>query len=146
MVKGNVTSTFLILILLLLAGCSSKPEVEIPPDIKQLENLTVISPGTQPAYSINFNQNAKFGGTDEVILGQIASVAVDDQGRIFIADRDQNIIHSYRPDGRYIRQIGNEGKGPGEFSSISLLRYQHDQLYAQDFRQRRVNVYQLDSL
>jgi hypothetical protein len=146
MVKDDVTSIFLIAILLLLIGCSSGAEVEIPDDIKQLENLTVISPEAEPSHAIDFEQEAVFGGTEDVILGQIASVAVDNQGRVFIADRDQNIIHSYRPDGRYLRQLGNEGKGPGEFSSISILRHQHDQLYAQDFRQRRVNVYQLDSL
>ena len=133
-------------IFLLLTGCSSEPEVEIPKQFEELDKLTVIKKDAQPTHEIDFAQEVSFGETEDVIIGGIMDVTVDEQGRVFIADGDQNAIHIYEPNGDYIRKIGKEGKGPGEFTMVSLLRHDDNQLYALDMRQRRINVFNLESL
>ena len=48
-------------------------------------------------------------------LGEPGSIAVDDAGRIYVADRKPAGIKVFTPDGKLVRVIGREGEGPGEF-------------------------------
>jgi len=146
MIKNCAASVIIISIILLVAACSSKPEIKIPEQIKKLENLTVIPPETEASHSIDFKRNAKFGETEDVIVGELTGVAVDSLGRVYIADESQNIIHVYKPNARYLRQIGSEGKGPGEFVDIASVVQDGQYLYGYDRDQDRLNVYSLDSL
>lgn len=141
MFKISVTS----ILLILLAGCSSSPEVQIPENIAQLENLTVISESEAPG-TINFKREAVYGDTEDVIIGRISSVAIDENGRVFIADGDQNVIHVYEPGGNYLTRLGREGEGPGEFGNIGNLNRDSQYLYAYDWNQRKLNVFSLEDL
>jgi hypothetical protein len=145
MVRKNLI-LFTVVCCFIIAGCSSAPKVEIPDHIKKLENLTVISPNTEAYYSIDFTRDAVFGESDEVVLGEITDMAVGNSGGVFIADGDQNAIHSYRPNGQYIQKMGQEGKGPGEFTGLHSVDHQDDRLYAFDEGQRRISVFDLSSL
>lgn len=44
----------------------------------------------------------------------ITTIAIDDDGRIYAVDRDQNHVSIFDADGALIRTVGREGKGPGE--------------------------------
>ena len=145
MIKNSIALVLTVFLILLLAGCSSEPDEEIPDDIKSLENLTVIPKDQEPSQTIDFKRNARFGETEEVVVGEIESIAVDDQERVFIADGGQNVIHAYKPNAQYLRKIGSEGKGPGEFTRIFSLRHQGNRLYAYDSEQDRINTFNLDS-
>jgi hypothetical protein len=144
--KIALRKSLVLLLAVIVTSCSSNTEVDIPKEIQQLDSLTVMSPDAEPARTVAFQKEAVFGSTDSVILGNLTDAAVDDNGRVFIADRNQNMIHAYRPNGRYLAQLGSEGKGPGEFTGIAAIKQQGQYLYAQDVRQRRINVYRLDSL
>lgn len=139
-------TSYLSLLLILLSACSSSPEVEVPEEVAQLENLTVIPADTEPSQSIDFNREVVYSDKDDVMLGRITSFTVDNEGRVFMADRDQNLIHMYESDGTYLRQVGSEGKGPGEFGNIGILQTDDQYLYAYDWNQHRVNVFFLESL
>lgn len=43
-------------------------------------------------------------------------------GRIAISNAQSNELRFYTPEGRFIRSVGREGEGPGEFQLIALLR------------------------
>lgn len=129
----------------LLSACSSAPADEIPEDVAQLDKLTVIPSDADPAHAIELNEDVVYGDTEEVILGQITSTTVA-EGRVFIADRDKNIIHVYEPDGSYLTHLGGEGRGPGEFEGIARLKSDDQYIYAYDFNQRRINIFELESL
>jgi len=63
-------------------------------------------------------------GPDEYLLGNPRSIAVDDRGVIHMLDAQVPVIRSYGPDGIYLRDIGREGGGPGEYKrpgSIAIL-------------------------
>lgn len=135
-----------ILLMLLGSACSSTPSTEVPEEIAQLENLTVIPADVEPSQNIEFKRDAVYGGTEDAMLGSIASVAVDEEGRVFLADQDQNYIHAYEADGTYLQQVASEGEGPGEFGNIARLKTDEEYLYGFDWNKRRVNVFQLESL
>ena len=58
-------------------------------------------------------------GTDAddkaLIFGDIISFDVDGQGRVFVLDFQAQEISVFDSDGTFVRTIGSEGAGPGEF-------------------------------
>lgn len=70
---------------------------------------------TDSAYATRALTIGEFEADPEYMFGDITSVAVDEAGRIYIADRIGSTLGVYRPDGRFLVQVGVEGDGPGEF-------------------------------
>lgn len=137
-----VLQVFVILIL----GCSHQKKDPIPIQFQELENLTVYSTDAKPATRLSFIKDAVYGDSKEVMIGTIQDVAVDRLGRVFIADARQLVINVFEPGGRFITQIGRDGRGPNEFGSIKRILIQGDRLYAFDPGQFRMNIFSLENL
>ncbi|PWN05102.1 6-bladed beta-propeller [Rhodohalobacter mucosus] len=131
-------------LILFLASCSGTPDIEIPEEIASLENLTVISASVEEVPELNPERVARFGDTDEVIIGRMGRVAVDDQGRVYIADGNRYVIHVYEPDGSHLTEIGGEGDGPGEFRRISWVQPHGEFLHVLDGSSLRISRFSLD--
>jgi hypothetical protein len=54
-------------------------------------------------------------GDPEYQFGSVRAFDVDDAGRMFVYDSHGPVIRVYGPDGSWIRDIGREGEGPGEY-------------------------------
>lgn len=132
--------------LLLTTSCETLPEIEIPADIAAMENLAVFSCEEAPKGIVSFERHAAFGDTDDIYFGQLGAIAVDDEGRVYLADGREGLIHLYQADGDYIRTAGGKGSGPGEFQSISSMQTDSSNLYVMDIIQRRLTVFRLDDL
>lgn len=132
-------------LLLIFSGCSSD-KIELPEHARELENLTVYPLDTEPVSEIQLIREESFGDTEEALIGSLGDIAVDERGRVFIADGQQSTILVFHADGSYETAIGREGRGPGEFLNVSSLGMYEDQLYAYDNMQQRISVISLDSL
>lgn len=55
-------------------------------------------------------------GEAPYLFGEIADVALDTAGRIYVADRQASEIRAFDRSGRYLFAAGRGGEGPGEFS------------------------------
>jgi len=55
------------------------------------------------------------GEDDEEIFGVITDIMADNDGNFYLLDAQLNEIKVYSEDGEYLRTIGREGEGPGEF-------------------------------
>jgi len=137
-----VSSFFLILI---LTYCGrTKYSDNIP---KSLKNLTVFSKTADPLYGITLTMNATYGDTSGVYLGRfIKDIVVDDTEQVYIADFFEKKIHVYTSEGSYIQSLGREGKGPGEFQFIWVLRVKDKQLFVLDYIQSQISVFDLNTL
>jgi hypothetical protein len=62
---------------------------------------------------------AVIGGSNEVEFGDIVDVALDGDGRIWVADGIRNQIQVFTRDGERVRTIGRKGGGPGEFMMLA---------------------------
>ncbi len=66
------------------------------------------------------NELWSVGGYDEDILfGVISQLAEDPEGNVYLLDSQLNEIQVLSPGGEYLRTIGREGEGPGEFRNAS---------------------------
>jgi hypothetical protein len=60
------------------------------------------------------------------------TIAVDDDGAIFVCLILENQIRVFDADGRFVRNIGRRGSGPGEFSRLARVGIRGDTLWAID--------------
>ncbi|MFQ5890427.1 MAG: 6-bladed beta-propeller [Gemmatimonadota bacterium] len=57
----------------------------------------------------------------ELSFGRIASVAPAPGGRIYVLDRQSQLVHVFDADGKRLLEFGGEGGGPGEFQRATQL-------------------------
>lgn len=57
-------------------------------------------------------------GPPELLFGRIATVARDEDGNLVVADGQANEIRIFDPRGAWLRTLGGEGEGPGEFERL----------------------------
>ena len=77
-----------------------------------------------------------------IILFKPYQIAVDFKDNIYIADRQDFTIKVFSSDGSFIRTIGRQGEGPGEFQFIGSLAFFPDgRLLVLDFRARRTSFF-----
>ncbi len=73
------------------------------------------APAEKPE-TIQLEEKWRIGGyDDEEIFGVITAIIADDAGNFYMLDSQLNEIKVYSPGGEYLRTIGREGEGPGEF-------------------------------
>lgn len=51
---------------------------------------------------------------DDVLIGTVQQVLADEQGRIYLLDRQLSQVHVFSPEGEFLRSLSREGEGPGE--------------------------------
>jgi hypothetical protein len=81
------------------------------------------------------------GGTDrpgDLISPQ--SVALADDGSIYVSDKSPALIKQYTPTGTFVRSIGREGQGPGEFE-VGYIAIHGAVLFLHDPRVSRTSVF-----
>ena len=84
-------------------------------------------------------------GPEEYIFNRPGDIDVDSKGNIYVADRGDNLIKVYNQDGKFLKTIGRQGQGPGEFGHINkILIDKNDILYTTDARLRRLSIFDIE--
>lgn len=82
---------------------------------------------------------------EHYMFGRIAAVALGPDGSVYVADSQVPVIRMYDARGRFVRDIGREGEGPGEYRSIGGMRGLPDgRLALWDNRNGRITVIRPD--
>jgi len=86
---------------------------------------------------------AYFGETEEDYFHQPSDIAVDAaQSLIYVVDLGNHRIVVFDFDGKFVRTIGKEGQGPGEFSRPSgAFVYSDSRLAVADYGNNRIQVF-----
>lgn len=81
------------------------------------------------------------GGTEAV--GELIDpqdVALGDDGSIFVSDNSPTTLKEYTAAGRFVRTIGREGQGPGEFAA-AFIAVRGARLFVHDPRASRTSLF-----
>ena len=81
-------------------------------------------------------------GPEEYTFGRVSGLAIGHQGTVYVGDDQIPTIRQFGPEGRWIRDIGRQGEGPGEYNSGLGMRSLDGQTLAiLDPRNSRVTRY-----
>jgi len=65
-------------------------------------------------------------------------------GRIAVANRGSSEVRVYSASGEFLRSLGRDGDGPGEFRRLTSVHEAADSVLAFDYWQRRITIFSLD--
>jgi len=85
-------------------------------------------------------------GPEEEIFGRYQTIALATEGTLYVGDKDAREIRIFNEEGKYVKTIGREGQGPGEFMNLYSLALspEEDSLYVYDGAADRITVYSTD--
>ena len=73
-------------------------------------------------------------------FSRISGIAIANDGSLFVVNGGSASIRIFSPQGKFVREIGRRGNGPGEFQFIATMRLSGDTLYVIDGGNRRVTL------
>lgn len=110
-----------LLLSVFLAGCTA---VEGTPDTVKVDSLpgnitrTISSqPIDSGRWHLVRSRDIQPPESDSAELANPRDVAITDDGFVLVVDAQPTIIKVFDPNGAFLRTIGREGRGPGEFES-----------------------------
>jgi hypothetical protein len=110
---------------LLALGVIAGPLLAAPPhEVTKDGVVHVMNPGKpmEKPITIEMEEIWRIGGEDdEEIFGVITDVVADQKGNFYLLDSQLSEIKVYSEEGEYLRTIGREGEGPGEFRAAFNL-------------------------
>lgn len=139
----------LLALFLLLAGCAADPTDQWSGTIETLADgrLRV----TSPAEGV-WRDDTAWRLVPELVLGEVdgpqhltfaavIGLEVDDEGRIYVLDRQANELRIFAADGAHVSTTGRSGRGPGEYNNANgLLWLTPDTLLVVDQSGRRYSL------
>ncbi len=75
-----------------------------------------------------------------VIFEHPFDIEEDPSGNVYVLDYRANNIKIFSSEGKFIKTIGRQGQGPGDFNGPFLLAVTKDRIYVWDSRNRRICV------
>ena len=138
-----------VLMTVLTSACDSSPDLEVRVDTLASGRLVISNPdpaavakGRSLELVEEMRIGAALGGDAESpeLFSQVLSLAVDEYENTYVGDYQSNEIRVFDREGSYVRTIGGQGEGPGEFSRLAGIVWDRASavLWAVDIGARRV--------
>jgi len=116
-----------------------------------IEGVKVITNPDYPrdgVFQLDLEEDLSIGveeGDEKYMLNEPQDIKVTDDGTIYVMDWGDTCIKAYDSEGEYLRTVGREGVGPGEFSTPVYMDISADgKIFLMDGRNQRVVVFDTD--
>ncbi|NOT06973.1 MAG: hypothetical protein HOP28_02085 [Gemmatimonadales bacterium] len=84
-------------------------------------------------------------GAEEYVFGDVVELVPDGSGGVYIFDRQGPVLRHYDGTGRFMKTLGRQGGGPGEYRAIVGMGVRRDgRLMVHDAQNRRIAFYAPD--
>ncbi len=117
---------------------------EIPKNILEIENINIFPVDNEPSHSIKLIPIHKYGETEESYIPFIFGAIEDINGKLIVWGANSNYqqsLYIFHSDGAFYKNLGRNGRGPGEYLHISGLYAKDDKIYVQDGTSQWLNEY-----
>ncbi len=113
-------------IIFLFAACGDKaPSAKIE-TIDGVQHIYNLETPLHPEKSVTFEKELAIKEEDangNIILYKPSRITIDSEENICIFDSQDVSIKVFSPDGTFVKSIGRQGEGPGEFQSIGPMKF-----------------------
>jgi hypothetical protein len=113
--------------------------------VETLSNPDTPVPPAGKRKKLVFEEELSIGqteGDENYMLGALVYFNIDEQGNFYVTDFDKKCILKYDQAGEYVRTIGRQGQGPGEFQGPSIARFDKEgNIYVTDLANRRISFF-----
>ncbi|MDH5467279.1 MAG: 6-bladed beta-propeller [Candidatus Aminicenantes bacterium] len=149
--KTNVISIVILFSAFFLFVSCGQQKTEWKGTVEEENGITVVKNPKEPMYgedAISLEEELSIGSTEEreeYMFGYTVSIAVNDNGDIYILDIQQKNIRVFDRDGKYLKTIGGRGQGPGEMEMPTQIQItSQNELASFDLRRRSLEYFSLD--
>src|SRR5687768_1661163 len=87
---------------------------------------------TTAAQLVEISRLGVVDGDENLQFDRIGGIATDDLGRLFVIDQGTRAVRVFDSNGRFVRRFGGAGRGPGEFTHVSVLFRWRDTIHVAD--------------
>ena len=125
----NISKPGSILLIAIFALAAGAVPVQFPGEVQQdgviyVRNSEIPSQGL---VTLSLREIWRAGGEDdEILFGIINSALADENGNVYLLDRQLSEVHVYSPAGEHLRTLSREGEGPGEVQYPTSLLFTPD--------------------
>lgn len=84
-------------------------------------------------------------GPEEYLFGSVSAIAVDDDHNVYVLDRQARHVRVFDSEGTYVKTLGRDGEGPGEFKVPIGLAISDGRLLVRDPANGRVQLFGLET-
>lgn len=115
--------------------------------VQKSDEVIVVSNSKTPELEMRivFTEELSIGeaeGDENYMFGQSIAVNTDKDGKFYVSDLANHRIMKYDPKGMFLLSFGRDGQGPGEFRSLSVVRFdKKSNLYITDGINRRISFF-----
>jgi hypothetical protein len=144
--KKLLWAILIFLIAISLAG-ADKIEVKTIDGVQVVFNPKNPAPpkGTPAKLTLKEEFSLGEGKKEEEIFSEISSIAVDDEGNIYLLDPRENKILVFDKKGKYLKSFGKKGQGPGEMGGpVGIHLTPAKELMVDDSLNRKLIFFSLD--
>lgn len=109
----------------------------------------VAAKAQQPAGRWTLQPEVRIGGASgegAYELSNVLRIAIGPRGMIAVLEVPGTSIRLFDAEGKYVRTVGRDGAGPGEFRRVGGLGFLGDTLYTLDSGLRRTSLFRLDGM
>jgi len=83
---------------------------------------------------------------EKIIFNRLTDIATDSKSNIYVLDRGEKLVYLFNEEGRFLKNIGKPGQGPGEFGRpCSIYIDSKDIIYVLDASNRRIEIFNSDA-
>lgn len=143
-------------------GCTGQPEdamseqrernnIKLPTKYDTLKNVAAYPDTVTPPLELSLTKAATFEGhpltgAPEVLVGRTGNFTIDDSNKVYSVHG--HAIHVFDSNGTYLKKLGGDGRGPGEFRNMTGIKpvIKSGRLYAYDDVLRRLNIFDTQTL
>ena len=124
--KAGIFSSILLLAVFTIFLSCKQQKTEWQGTIEEVDGVTVVKNPKEPIFTedvLKLEEDLILGeqeGKEEYMFTRIM-IDVDDEGNIYVLDRQQHRAYIFNNHGNYIKAIGGKGQGPGEFNTPSRI-------------------------
>jgi len=115
---SSMTLVFLLAIFIFSPARAEKIQVKTVDGVQVIKNPKKPAPPKDALIKMILEENFSIGEgeSEEEMFSEITSVAVDNDGNIYILDRKEKTVKVFDSAGKYVRKFGKQGQGPGEMN------------------------------